>query len=65
MHDACGGLVCMMRVVDLYVLCVWVSCMLDVCVSNVCSPFTITLCLQAWCDRTVFANALYVCLYAV
>ena len=27
--------------------------MLAACTSNVCSPFKIALCLQAWCDRTV------------
>ena len=41
------------------------TCMLDVCASNVCSPFKIALCLQTWCDHTVFANSLCVILYAV
>ena len=60
-HDMCGRLVGMMCVEDLHAGCVWGTCMLDVCASNVCSPFKIALCLQTWCDHTVFANALYVC----
>ena len=51
MHDVCEGLVCMMYVGDLYACCVWGTCMhdvcrtcmLDVCASNVCSPFKIAL----------------------
>ena len=31
MLDLCGGLVCMMRVGDLYPWCVWGFCMHDVC----------------------------------
>ena len=66
MHDMCGRLVGMMCVEDLHAGCVWGTCMLDVCASNVCSSFKIALCLQAWCNRTVFVRkCVCVCVFGL
>ena len=63
MHDVHGGLVCMLCVGFVCMMCVGLVCLM--CAHQMCVVRSKLLCLQTWCDHTVFANALCVCLYAV